>query len=471
MVIKKLVNPEPRGNRTRYDEAKCEIRRTFAGRPQVSWGVDPKTGSFIVSEVGEELNERSRWSEFLVRQQLASFDCSTLQGPFAGSNRLPPGHRLVKDSSGRLDILPSKRELEECIHDPKLATSLLESLLLHECSEIPEGATVLTSGGVDSPLLLSMLHRCGKRPKSLTIVSRFPSQNEEVIVRRLCARLGVECETYSIDNLNPFKDPMPAWTQARHYGPGLFPDISFLTDMLTQLSRNGTSHVVSGVGADQLFLINHHRALMEAVSSLDPELAAAALEYVSPRELPGLLLSQSAGWRRLRTKPSWTHPETLLKGNVRQEFPGVFGGWRYEMVTRALSALEEFAGVTISTPYLSDSLVLLRGRIAPEILLKQGETKALLRRVAQSYLPHEMAWRGKGGVFTDYWLACLRELGLEAIVQRLQPLQGYLKPEAYSQTLIRDALFPEMESDGRGCYSIANAIVIADGLKELIRNE
>jgi asparagine synthase (glutamine-hydrolysing) len=174
---------------------------------------------------------------------------------FEGIHKLPPGHFLTLEETGRpriqrywqLRFEPKNEHSEEQILD-ELEAKIEDALRLHLVSDVPVGAFL--SGGMDSSLLVAMLarrigiarlptftmgldyQRFDEAPAARAVAQRFnTAHHEERVLPEITALLPD-----LVDALDEPSDPL-----------------SLCTWLLAQFARRYVKVVIGGDGGDELF--------------------------------------------------------------------------------------------------------------------------------------------------------------------------------------------------------------------------
>lgn len=433
-------------------------QRDRPGRYPFAWLENDK-GVFVSSDVEflERIVPVKGWNTSRITQTLSLYDDPGLEDCRPGVFRIKPGERVSFNAKGLLKRWAYPRRVS--IFSEVDAVDAVEVALTCACAAIPTYPTVLISGGLDSTTLAALLVVVGKAPTAATMISRFESQNEEHVVRRVCEHLNIAYQTFSIDDFKPFEPP-GLWTNFTGYGFGLYPDMVYQIPFLEFLKGQGATHFVSGFGADQFFSVSPYQLLQEGIESWDLETCQMALDQFTKRTFLGHMISRLRIWRRIRTSPSWNQPEFWLSKPISATPLRTLDGWWYERAVRAIRLQEKYLKSPIFTPYCSAALIDVVEAISPHIRMAYSN-KYLLRLVAQKYLPKNIAWAPKSGFFSDFWAEQLREVPTNALLDRLEPLRPYFVSYPFTANLLEHEL-SNMVSNDSTCYALTNAVCVAD---------
>ena len=169
---------------------------------------------------------------------------------FAGIRELPPGHTLVWQGGGALEVArwwePSA---EVTVTDMGEAVERLGRLLeiavpMHTLADVPVG--VFLSGGIDSTTIAAFVDR----PRTFTLGSRIGHRDEAPVARRVAAHFGAEhhellAESGDLD--------LALDTQPRLYDQPFGDSGSWATFLVSRLAREHVTVALCGEGGDELF--------------------------------------------------------------------------------------------------------------------------------------------------------------------------------------------------------------------------
>lgn len=424
----------------------CLIRREGAEtlltndlRVMVRWG-------------GLQIDSRAMW---------ALYEYGAIPAPLTldrNTHRVPDGHRCDLDLRGSTVPpavpVPSLECLEEeQPPDETAAISRIDGALDTQLAEVPPGAVLYFSGGVDSGLLASRLARLGRRDVLLLNYLLGAEDAHSRAARQMATRLGmpfeqvggdlsgahVSLERAALDYSAPFSDPALATTNLLVH---------------SSLAREShTSMVIDGTGADGGFGfgVKAIRAWRRA-RRVPPAL----------RHLGGMMYHGLEAWRfesrlekglrELRTlsKTSLHHASVALgpldgilyhasaedRGSVEGAVASLFQNHTAERSLRdqlayldlvqtcaARFAAKTFDplrrhGVTSIYPYLDPVLIRAAFAVPWSEKCRNGELKSLLKRMLLRDLPRELVYLPKQG-FAAPVLETVREPRVRELVSEV----------------------------------------------------
>ncbi len=173
---------------------------------------------------------------------------------FSKIKRLPAGHYLHFD--GSLNLMEyfeldftRKEDISKNEASEELEGCVSKAVKYQVHSDVPVG--VFLSGGYDSSLVLSMLHKNGVRPKTYTLAFGDPEYDESGVAEGLANFLNFSSEVVRMDEdqlIRCFSE------RSEHYAEPLYPWINSGRSFLAEHVRNdGVNVVLNGAGGDELF--------------------------------------------------------------------------------------------------------------------------------------------------------------------------------------------------------------------------
>lgn len=359
---------------------------------------------------------------------------------FQGIRKLPPA------TCWRLDLesgtVSEERYWRLPEPDPDAATSdaewidrldwtLASAVRRQMVSDVPLGAFL--SGGVDSSLLVAAMGR----PKTFSIGFEDPSYNELAQSQRVANHLGVDHVTEVIggDSLELFSELLEALDDP------IADSSIFPTYLLARLARRHVTVSLSGDGGDELFggyetytawaLEDRYRALPAPfrkglieplVRHLRPRQAKKGLVNKSIRFVEGLGKPDSVGHAKWRmylsaheagelftraaaegmTRPLDRHLECLYseattRPKLDQALRADFCSFLPDDILVKLDRTSMAVSLEARVPYLDKEVVELAFRMPARLKIRDGQTKWILKNVAERYLPRETVHRPKEG--------------------------------------------------------------------------
>ena len=169
---------------------------------------------------------------------------------FAGIRELPPGHTLVWQGGGALEVArwwePSA---EVTVTDMGEAVERLGRLLeiavpMHTLADVPVG--VFLSGGIDSTTTAAFVDR----PRTFTLGSRIGHRDEAPVARRVAAHFGAEHHELLAESVDL---DLALDTQPRLYDQPFGDSGSWATFLVSRLAREHVTVALCGEGGDELF--------------------------------------------------------------------------------------------------------------------------------------------------------------------------------------------------------------------------
>jgi asparagine synthase (glutamine-hydrolysing) len=342
--------------------------------------------------------------------------------------KLPPGTILrLKDGVTRLDryYTVRGRSPKESVTDEdacdQLDSILQESVRMRMRADAEVGSYL--SGGVDSSLVVALAaqhsaralntfclvydeeiyNKSEDRRFALEISRKFATQHHEV---RLTAK--------------DFQDELPKIIA--HFGQ---PYGASVANWFVSRAMFGSVKVaLSGDGADELFgsylLHRVAGALRGSTDPVDPkerELVERAKKEPFDRIIDAFSVFPTEEQELLLV------PEMLRQRTCAAEIASRFDSLdssdpldrmlefecRYSLVDVILSYADTLSmahSIEVRTPFLDHRLVNFAFSLEPRMKIRNGETKFLLKRVAERYLPHELVNRKKEGFIEPaiFWL-------------------------------------------------------------------
>jgi asparagine synthase (glutamine-hydrolysing) len=395
-----------------------------------------------------------------------------------GVHKLEPASLLAIDLTAP-EILPQVYwdipVEEESNLSPEQWEERVDSLL-HECvqrqriSDVPLGAFL--SGGVDSSLVAAAM------PGARTFSIGFddPSYNELDWARKVARHLGVD---HKDEILQP--DILELFDHLMYFMDDPIGDFSiFPTFLVSRLAREHVTVVLSGDGGDELFggyetyladtmarrygrvpSLLRKGMIEPVIRALKPRAAKKGLINKSKRFIEGLEQPDDFShtrWRifageleqaRLFTDEAAQQIQTPLGEHVRRLFrqagerhplnKSLYVDTKSYLCDNILTKVDRMSmavSLEARVPYLDTDLVELAFAMPAALKIEQGETKALLKKVAARHLPRECVYRPKEGfsIPIKQWLGTtLRPLMEDLLAERRIRQQGIFQAERVEQ--------------------------------------
>jgi asparagine synthase (glutamine-hydrolysing) len=401
----------------------------------------------------------------------------TEQTLFQEIEKLQPGWCMTVDRDGpRLrqywDLEPAPEEMseEECI---RRSTELLrDSVRLQLRSDVPLG--VFLSGGVDSSAVVALMHEMGIRDiRTFTVAYDFgPEFDETRYARQVAEKFGTRHREIFVTP-QEFRDFIPSliW----HMDEPVTESAAVSLFFVSKLAREDVVVVLSGEGSDEVFggypiykymqTLERYRLLPSSVRQgmINPmlnRLGGKWSKYTALSDQP--LAQRYTGVSFYETSPK----DALYRPEIRNLFngsamPGLVS--RYYDKTEGLDPLLRMmyldvkswlpddllikadkmtmaTSVELRVPFLDHRVVELGGRIPPRYRVKGWETKYILKKAMEPYLPKEILYRGKMGFPTPLarmFQGELRDYVAGVLDSDRFHDRGYFRPEAV-KTMVRE---------------------------------
>jgi asparagine synthase (glutamine-hydrolysing) len=398
---------------------------------------------------------------------------------FQGVEKLQPGWCLRVDRDGahlrqywdlRFDTVEMSEE--ECIQQ---ALGLLrDSVRLQLRSDVPLG--VFLSGGVDSSAVVALMHEMGIRDiRTFTVAYDFgPEYDETRYAQRVAQKFGTIHREVFVSP-EEFRDFIPSLVW--HMDEPVTESAAISLFFVSKLAREDVVVVLSGEGSDEVFggyPIYKYMAALERYRLLPSPLRRGVINPMLNR-LGGKWnkyteLSNQPLAKRYTGVSFYETPvkERLYRPEIRNLFngsamPGLVG--RYYEKTEGLDPLLRMmyldvkswlpddllvkadkmtmaTSVELRVPFLDHRVVEFGGRIPPRLRIKGWETKYILKKAMEPYLPKEILYRGKMGFPTP--LARMFQGDLRGYVEEVLTSdrfldRGYFQPEAVRRMVAEHA--------------------------------
>ena len=353
------------------------------------------------------------------------------QSIVAGVSKLEPGHLLVARQDGEVRLErywdvqfePERGRSEQDIAD-ELRALLEESVRLHLVSDVPLGAFL--SGGVDSSSVVALMSQMKPEPvKTFSIGFRDEDFDETPDARRVAQRFATD---HHEEVLEP--DVLSILDDLVFHLDEPFGDSSAIpTYMVSKLAARHVKVVLSGDGGDELFG-GYDRYRVEARERRHGRLQRRAMGWLARRMPEGMRgrarlkhLALPDGRRYLHGLTLFDADEkrSLLRPEAFEEIGRHDPWWREaERLARAGHWLSQLQAADLTSylpldiltkvdrmsmahsiearvPLLDHVLVEFAARIPPELLLREGRSKHILKRAVGDLLPESVLDKPKRG--------------------------------------------------------------------------
>ncbi len=392
---------------------------------------------------------------------------------YKGIRSVPPGHRLEVELDGegrararlvRYDVvrfLPSAGDpVDEQAWVERLTDALRTAVQRRLVSDVPIG--FFLSGGVDSSLVTALAAQvAGTRIRTFTLTYDEESTTEGKELDRRCAR--EVARRYGTDH----HEETLSQTQLMKELPEIllhFDEPFAGVTSTYYLSRLIAKHVkvaLSGDGADELFgsYLSHRLAIpldrwlkgerdpsklkpfdrdLDRLKSLaDPDPATwrgKLLVFTEPQKQE--LYSEE--WKKqLRGAPSTEeHLRGYFETSPRRDplnaiLEAEFVSQLPDQVLLFVDRLSMAHSLEVRCPFLDQDFVRLAARIPGELKIRDGEVKAILKKVAEPHIPREAIYRPKEGFLmpVSQWLrGGLREYLRDTLSRKNLERHGIFDP-------------------------------------------
>ncbi len=379
--------------------------------------------------------------------------------------KLPPGHILTarQDAAPKLKCFWDLRSIaiagqsrNDPAPDPEEAVERLDALLreavrLRMIADVPLGAFL--SGGINSSTVVALMQAQSTRPvKTFSIGFHARGYDEAQHARQVAAHLGADHTEFYVEPRHALDviPRLPEWYDEPFADPSQIP-----TFLVSELTRRHVTVALSGDGGDELFagypryrLAQRTAQALNAVPGLLHAPIASALRALSPAAwnrllgwVPSRLRGPLSGDKLLKAATLFDHPEpdAIYRRLVSQwdkpdevaaagaephgpfwdttlarDFPALIPRLQYlDMVTylpddiltkvdRATMAV----GLEGRVPLLDHRVVAYSWTLPLDFKIRHRQSKWLLRRVLDRYVPQRLIDRPKMGfgVPIDAWL-------------------------------------------------------------------
>lgn len=467
-------------------------RQLLLGRDRL--GIKPllytlQPGRFLFASQADAILQDRRIARAVDPAALLAFtQLQYVPGPrsmFAGLQKLPPGHVLVCRHNGDLRLQPywempsqahTATHLNERFYQQRLLALLRESVRTHLMSDVPLG--VFLSGGLDSSTIVALMAELMDRPvKTFSVgFAEGGDYDELVYARRTAQHFGTDHQEIVV-NATDAARLLP--TLLEHLDEPIADPATLPTYLVSGLARRDVTVVLSGEGADEIFL-GYERYRIDHLIRRWLWVPSAAQRGVVPRLLR-LLPNSAQHLRALRavSTPSgvqrhlhWRcvfpqHEERqLFSAEWWQQMsgsplPALFAPyfanaapflaqvcqadmmtWLADDLLVKVDRMSMAQSLEARVPYLDHAVVEFAMQIPLRLKLRGRTTKYILRQVAAHLLPAAIRQRKKHGFLVplDAWLrGSLRELMLDVLSPTAIRQAGYFQPQ-YVSALIRQHL-------------------------------
>lgn len=363
---------------------------------------------------------------------------------FAEIQKLPPGHLLIADLNGAVEIreywstLDNRVDLTDASEGEiieQISESLTTSIRRRLMTDVPFG--VFLSGGVDSSLNLALMSQMVDRPIDTfsVAIKNDDASNENEHARYVANQFGANHNQVLItdEQFTGFLTDMAYYQDEPLADPVCVP-LYYLSCLA---KSNGSTVVHVGEGADELFAGYGNYALMNdfhksiyapfrglpySVKNLVLRLAgqvvsSSKFEYINRATLNQELFWGGAVVFSENSKRSLMNEyiDQQVYSNVIEgfykEFDSKFSNSSFldrainvdlkhrlpELLLMRVDKMTMAASIEARVPFLDEGVVELANSIPSSLKYKNGITKYILRKMATKYLPESVVYRTKNG--------------------------------------------------------------------------
>ena len=308
-----------------------------------------------------------------------------------------------------------RAQLSNDLKDPNTIIGELD-VLLHDAvknrlvSDVPVGAYL--SGGVDSSLVTAIASKYYDNMETFTVAMKDKRYDESKYAKKLSSKYGLKYNEIVVDG-DDFLSGIDEWIELQD---DIVSDPSVLVHYnLAKLARNsGFKVMLAGEGADELFggYISYSRYLKSVELN-------KYLRYLQPAEqiLSNIFKSDSRKkhfiLNTIRSPKFYgtalIFEPHLLNDMLRESFEdssimGLKEAMDLDIKDRLpndllISADRASMGSSIEArvPFLAHQLIDYSSKIDKSLFVKNGETKYLIKKLAEKYIPYENIYRKKVG--------------------------------------------------------------------------
>jgi asparagine synthase (glutamine-hydrolysing) len=411
--------------------------------------------------------------------------CATLTTPhdqsiIRGARKLRPGHWMsVSLGSARVTVAPywdvqfveSSTQTEAALVE-ELRHLLDESVRLHMISDVPLGAFL--SGGVDSSAVVATMTRASSRPiRTFTIGFDEQDFNEAPAAREVARALGTE---HHEEIVNP--DALKVIDKLVWHLDEPFGDSSAIpTYMVSQLASRSVTVVLSGDGGDELFA-GYDRYLTEMrerrYDRLPPfiRMLAGGVGRVLPEFTRGKNFlnhfSKTGAERyadastlfRLRQFPRLFTPDVLPHVIPEVELPDAtrtranathwlsalqYGDLKSYLPLDILTKVDRMSmahSIEARVPLLDHKLIEFAARIPPDLQIRDGRSKHILKSAMKGVLSETALNRPKRGFAVPlgaWFKGKLEDFAHDVLLSTRSRQRGIFDPAYVEKLLYRHA--------------------------------
>ncbi len=448
--------------------SKLLLARDRLGEKPLYYGIN--NNCFYFGSELKAFAKHPNWKPKLDRNSLASYlRFSYVPNPYSiykGIFKLMPGHWIEIDTNkiklNKTECFWNLKKIAETNSEQRyketksnlilnLEKDLVEAINIRTISDVPVGAFL--SGGIDSTLIVSLLKtKLSKDLETYTIGLKDVGYNEAEDALKIANYLGTNhTELYLSpkDALNLVPDLPRIWDEP-------FADSSQIPTLLvSKLSKNSLGVVLSGDGGDELFCgysrystgfklfsslkklpkflrINIAKALRNLpIDEINNFVDKLPSKYRYPafanrlEKLSNVLSCDNKFSYYLSLVSTFSNPdELLLEGKENNTILNFQNDWpkidNFEEVMMSLDLITYLSGDILTkldrasmsvglearVPFLDHKIVENSFRIPFKYKYRNGETKWILKKILNKYIPSDLIEKPKKGfgIPIEYWL-------------------------------------------------------------------
>lgn len=390
---------------------------------------------------------------------------------FKGIYKVPPAHLVRVSRSGRIEVkryfsLPTPSNIRSKDRGDlcsELVEILKEATRLRMISDVPLGAFL--SGGVDSSAIVAMMAQVSDDPvRTFTIGFDENAYDEREYARMISKRYGTIHEEMIVKpNALEVLEKL-----VYHYGEPFADSSAIPTYYVSKIAREQVTVILSGDGGDESFL-GYPRYLNCRLNEPAQSMQHNVLRKIAAWQemLPSSSLGHSIVQRlrsRLRRQygsRSRLYEQYIAYFSDESKVPLYSDGMSSFLGNSALDRLDPYLdaaptyalgaawadthtylpddlmvkvdvasmanSLEVRAPFLDHELMTWAAQIPEHLRFENQETKSLLKKAMEPYLPHELMYRPKMGfgVPIDQWLrGDLRDFARDTLLSSAAKKRG-----------------------------------------------
>jgi asparagine synthase (glutamine-hydrolysing) len=353
---------------------------------------------------------------------------------FKGIYRLPPGHYLqisdrVVTKAAYWDIAFERdQDLGEAYYIEQTRTLLEDAVRLQLRSDVPLG--VFLSGGVDSSAVVAMMRRLAvSEIRTFSVAWDYgPEFDEGRYAREIAALFRTEHREYCMTPQD-FVTFMPDYVW--HMDEPVQEAAGISLYYIAQKAKQDVTVVLSGEGSDEVFggyPVYRYMAMLERYRAIPQRLRSgisALLSRCGPRWKKHVALSELSLERRYAgvSFNDMDRVRHLYTPRLREESHGYaiadlvamyydhtsnsdaqtrmqyldVKSWLVDDLLIKADRMSMAASLELRVPFLDHRVMELAARMPSKYRLKGGQTKYLIKKALEPYLPRHIIYRRKQG--------------------------------------------------------------------------